>query len=98
MWLRKTMTAINTATVLMIQLCRKRTAFFGGGFIAKLAAQDAPRVRKKQGTILMDLPASSRQILSCVMKKIISAIFLTLALSASGESIVAPGAKLEKLA
>ena len=46
----------------------------------------------------MDSPASSRQISSCVMKKIISAIFLTLALAASGESVVAPGAKLEKLA
>ena len=46
----------------------------------------------------MDSPASSRQISSCVMKKILSAIFFTLALAASGESVVAPGAKLAKLA
>ena len=46
----------------------------------------------------MDSPASSRQISSCVMKKILSAIFLALALAASGESVVAPGAKLAKLA
>lgn len=34
MWLRKTITATSTATVLMTQLCKKRTALEVCGFIS----------------------------------------------------------------
>jgi hypothetical protein len=41
MWLRKMITASNTATVLMIQLCRKRSNCFVPGCM--VALKSAPR-------------------------------------------------------
>src|SRR5665213_4301964 len=99
MWPRRINTASATATVLMIQLCRKRRSFLLPGCMmwSKLRWQVASIRREKQGTILVDLRRRSRQISRQTMKSFLFAAFFAFTLAALADGVVAPGAKLEKL-
>src|SRR5665213_2567019 len=99
MWLLKMVTASSTATVLMIQLCKKRSSFFlSAGMISTISNRQLASLRRqKQGAILLDLRRHPRQIFPRIMKTICSTIFLAFTLAALADGVVAPGAKLEKL-
>src|ERR1039458_3312571 len=95
----KTMTATSTATVLMIQLCRKRRSFLEPGCMMWLktttasCSSPAGKTRRDFGGFAAAFPPDFPP----GMKTIFSAILLAATLTVFADGVVAPGAKLEKL-